>query len=370
MKKHILLISTFILSFVLLVGNVNAAAELTCIYGLGTGIGNARQYAVIFSQDSDGNQTYFQNRKSSEIDDENWEKIDVETPKFYIVTDENGLERSYAKGYPHCPPCLDYKQPEKKNGKMRAYFEEYEKKEKKECNFYYVKLKKSENKAISQNDIGGVIDTKNEKWDFVCNYDTSEDSAISGITLSYNRNNYSISLESTNPNQDLDKKQGKFSPTELWKNNSNACPSYLKLEFEAQSDLKNIYLDKKGAVVHYTLLNNQPTSGNKQNSNSEPEPKNCQDLFGNEFIKKINEVMNIIRIAVPILLIIFGITDFFRATFSNNEDNMKKDRDRFIKRIIAAIIVFIIPFFVNLVLKIANSVWSDISTETCTTEQK
>ena len=244
------------------------------------------------------------------------------------------------------------------------------KKEKKECNFYYVKLKKSENKAISQNDIGGVIDTKNEKWDFVCNYDTSEDSAISGITLSYNRIYYSISLESTNPNQDLDKKQGKFSPTELWKNNSNACPSYLKLEFEAQSDLKNIYLDKKGAVVHYTLLNNQPTSGNKQNSNSEPEPKNCQDLFGNEFIKKINEVMNIIRIAVPILLIIFGITDFFRATFGDSEDNMKKDRDRFIKRIIAAIIVFIIPFFVNLVLKIANSVWSDISTETCTTEQK
>ena len=44
---------------------------------------------------------------------------------------------------------------------------------------------------------------------------------------------------------------------------------------------------------------------------------------------------------------------------------MKKDRDRFIKRIIAAIIVFIVPIFVNLVLNIANTVWGSINKETC-----
>ena len=75
--------------------------------------------------------------------------------------------------------------------------------------------------------------------------------------------------------------------------------------------------------------------------------------------------MGLIRIAVPIILIVFGIVDFFRATFSDNEDNMKKDRERFIKRIIAAIIVFIVPMFVHLVLTIANNVWGYINPETC-----
>ena len=75
--------------------------------------------------------------------------------------------------------------------------------------------------------------------------------------------------------------------------------------------------------------------------------------------------MKVIRIAVPILLVVLGMTDFLRATFSDNEDNMKKDRDRFIKRIIAAIIVFIVPIFVNLVLNIANTVWGSINKETC-----
>lgn len=88
-------------------------------------------------------------------------------------------------------------------------------------------------------------------------------------------------------------------------------------------------------------------------------------MLGDDVIEIIDDVMKIIRIAVPILLIVFGMTDFLRATFSDSEENIKKDRDRFIKRIIAAIIVFIVPIFVDLVLHLANKVWSNINPETC-----
>ena len=35
MKKRLLMISTFLLSFIILITNVNAAQELTCAYGDG-----------------------------------------------------------------------------------------------------------------------------------------------------------------------------------------------------------------------------------------------------------------------------------------------------------------------------------------------
>ena len=60
-----------------------------------------------------------------------------------------------------------------------------------------------------------------------------------------------------------------------------------------------------------------------------------------------------------------GILDFSKATFSSGEDNMKKIREKFFRRIIAAILVFLSPIFIKLILKLANSVWGWISPETC-----
>ena len=75
--------------------------------------------------------------------------------------------------------------------------------------------------------------------------------------------------------------------------------------------------------------------------------------------------MKWIRIAVPLLLIGLGIMDFSKGVFSSKEEDMKKSRERFIKRIIAALMVFLVPIFVNLVLDLANKAWSDINTDTC-----
>ena len=91
----------------------------------------------------------------------------------------------------------------------------------------------------------------------------------------------------------------------------------------------------------------------------------CKDLLGEELLNKINQYLNIVKICIPILLIGFGIVDFTKATFANDEDAMKKSQKRFIKRIIIAIIIFLVPIFVNLILSLANEVWSFISPNSC-----
>ncbi len=74
------------------------------------------------------------------------------------------------------------------------------------------------------------------------------------------------------------------------------------------------------------------------------EIKSCEDLFGENTRSIINTVMKWIRISVPILWLIgLGIMDFSKAVFSSKDDDMKKAREKFIKRIVAAVLVFFSP---------------------------
>ena len=105
-----------------------------------------------------------------------------------------------------------------------------------------------------------------------------------------------------------------------------------------------------------------------------PEPEepdkidDCRTLFGEPLIEKINDIMDIVKIFIPILLIVLGIVDFTKAVFSGKSDDMSKSQKTFIKRILAAVLVFIAPFFINLILDLANEVWSNISSDTCINE--
>lgn len=60
--------------------------------------------------------------------------------------------------------------------------------------------------------------------------------------------------------------------------------------------------------------------------------------------------MNAIKIAVPIILIFMGMLDMGKAVMAQKEDEIKKGQQMFIKRLIAAALVFLIVFFVQLVI--------------------
>lgn len=60
--------------------------------------------------------------------------------------------------------------------------------------------------------------------------------------------------------------------------------------------------------------------------------------------------INLIKIVVPILLIIFGMLDLGKAVMAQKEDEIKKGQQTFIKRLIAAVIVFLVAIIVQLVV--------------------
>ena len=67
----------------------------------------------------------------------------------------------------------------------------------------------------------------------------------------------------------------------------------------------------------------------------------------------IKEIYNYILIIVPVLLVGFGIWDFSKAALSSDEGALKKAFKDFKNRVIAAILLFLIPFFLQLIFSIA-----------------
>ena len=66
-----------------------------------------------------------------------------------------------------------------------------------------------------------------------------------------------------------------------------------------------------------------------------------------------NTVYNIIlliKIAVPVLLVIFGMMDLVKAIIAQKEDEIKKGQHTFIKRLITAALVFFVTSIVQLVI--------------------
>ncbi|MBE6152894.1 MAG: hypothetical protein E7166_01515 [Firmicutes bacterium] len=84
----------------------------------------------------------------------------------------------------------------------------------------------------------------------------------------------------------------------------------------------------------------------------------------------IGNILTIIKIAVPILLIIMGSLDLMKAVIAGKEDEIKKSQGTFVKRSIAAVIVFFIPTIVGLILSVINETKSScltcvLNTSTC-----
>ena len=74
-------------------------------------------------------------------------------------------------------------------------------------------------------------------------------------------------------------------------------------------------------------------------------------VFSGTFPYIISTIIMIIKIAVPILLIIFGMLDLGKAVIASKEDEIKKGQQTFIKRTIAAVIVFFVIQIVQIIVR-------------------
>lgn len=96
----------------------------------------------------------------------------------------------------------------------------------------------------------------------------------------------------------------------------------------------------------------------------------CEELLGSdtpegkELINLIKIVVRIVFILIPIIVIIFTTIDFTKAIFSG-EDDMKKAKGKLFKRLLIAVVIFLIPTLIKLILWLANIVWPSISPNLC-----
>lgn len=63
-------------------------------------------------------------------------------------------------------------------------------------------------------------------------------------------------------------------------------------------------------------------------------------------------VMNIICVAVPIIMILMGTIDLFKAVTAGKDDDIKKKQKALITRIIAGVLVFLVPTIVSVLMNL------------------
>jgi len=85
----------------------------------------------------------------------------------------------------------------------------------------------------------------------------------------------------------------------------------------------------------------------------------CADLIDADMRDLIDKILTYVRILIPILALALGMVDFATAVLGNKEEDMKKAQARFIKRIIIAIAIFLVPSIIKLLLDLANEAWKN-----------
>lgn len=81
----------------------------------------------------------------------------------------------------------------------------------------------------------------------------------------------------------------------------------------------------------------------------------CQSVLPNVRIDVkipniIHTIITVIKIVVPILLVIFGMIDLAKGVIAQKEDEIKKNQQIFIKRLISAAIIFFVIQIVQLLI--------------------
>ena len=72
--------------------------------------------------------------------------------------------------------------------------------------------------------------------------------------------------------------------------------------------------------------------------------------FSQRLLYWIANIVRWIKYIIPVAVIALGILDFIKAVGADKDDEMKKAQGRFVKRLIAAALIFIIPFIIEIVL--------------------
>ena len=79
----------------------------------------------------------------------------------------------------------------------------------------------------------------------------------------------------------------------------------------------------------------------------------------------ISLIVNLIKIGVPVLLIIFGMLDLGKAVMAQKEDEIKKSQQMFLKRVLSAALVFFVVMIVQVVFNLVGGTQSNWECVSC-----
>lgn len=90
----------------------------------------------------------------------------------------------------------------------------------------------------------------------------------------------------------------------------------------------------------------------------------CSDSTVLKVMGIVKLIMNVICIIVPIVLIILGTLDLFKAVTAGKDEDIKKKQQTLIKRIIAGVIIFLVPTIVTVLMNLIGvsdwkTCWND-----------
>lgn len=86
-------------------------------------------------------------------------------------------------------------------------------------------------------------------------------------------------------------------------------------------------------------------------------------VFSGTFPYLVSTAILLIKIIIPVLLIIFGMLDLGKSVVASKEDEIKKGQQMFIKRAIAAVIVFFVIQIVQIIVRFVSG--NDTSVANC-----
>ena len=81
----------------------------------------------------------------------------------------------------------------------------------------------------------------------------------------------------------------------------------------------------------------------------------CNKVFTDEFIETLNKYVYVpIKWATPVLLLVLTSFDFAKVVFAGKKEEMDKAKNNFLKRAVAALVIFFAPNIIDLLVTFIN----------------
>lgn len=201
----------------------------------------------------------------------------------------------------------------------------------------------------------------NESAGLTCNYEFSDNTTAS--CYFYNDKwGYQWSCYSHENNgskkMTIKNKMGNFRALRYIKTNFN-CLTY------AAKKGNKIYLNtSKKVLIEYADITGNLKTSTGGSANVEKQSRTYSsgcEMFGGEDSatrKLIKWAISIIRYAIPIIIVVFGITDYLGALFSGEEKNMKEAQKKVIMRVVIGIIALLVPALIKLLVNLSGIVFN------------